>query len=341
MGRLPSGFRLEQAEVILAEDDHHAVATNVVNWTNRELYHLFDDHRVLILGMSLSDPNIRRVLASIEPGSVPGQLRHWAVMLGVGPRQIRFPRLGQSSRARSAEAASAFRSLYWRDHGVEIIDIPDYESLLPFLVRLRYESFGSAAGDLWRQGSRLGYEAVSPWVPDRQRAAKLILDAAVEELRRDFAVTDTTEVVELGIFLLHPDGRTLELTFRGGADVHAVRGARAFSADPDHPEGLAGRVLVSGDLVRVTSDHPLHDYGLPERASGSLTRRYEGIISAPIISWQAGGVPIGVVYLTTSRTDGVLFRLPTRVEIGQDGKSLNDLYEWLSDLAMLVLSTGR
>lgn len=97
-------------------------------------------------------------------------------------------------------------------------------------------------------------------------------------------------------------------------------------------------VFVSGDLVRVSREDPLHDYGLPEGASGSPSPKYEGIISAPIIDWQADGVPLGVVYLTTSRTDGTLFTLPTRIAAGQDEKSLEDLYEWLSDLAMLVLS---
>ena len=339
--RLPDTFRLEQAQVILAEDDYHAVATHVVDWTNRELYHLFDDHRVLILGMSLGDPNIRRVLASIEQDAIPDDTRHWAVMPVSDARQLRLHRVRQSSLAGLAEDMNALRSSYWRDHGVEIVDLPDYESLLPFLMRLRYESFGNAAGDLWKQGAERGSEAVRPWDPDRQRAAKLILDAGVQELRRDFGVTDGAEVVELGIFLLRPDGRTLELTFRGGTDVRAVRGARTFSVDPDRPEGVAGRVFVSGDLVRVSRHDPLHDYGLPEEASGASSQTYEGIISAPIIDWQADGVPLGVVYLTTSRTDGTLFKLPARAAAGQEEKSVEDLYEWLSDLAMLVLSPRR
>lgn len=52
----------EQSPVVLAEDDYHAVAADVIGWTNREMHRLFDERQVLILGMSMSDPNLRRVL---------------------------------------------------------------------------------------------------------------------------------------------------------------------------------------------------------------------------------------------------------------------------------------
>src|SRR5262249_17421621 len=53
---------LDHTTVILAEDDFHQISTDAVGWTNREFHRLFDEHRVLIFGMSLDDPNLRRAL---------------------------------------------------------------------------------------------------------------------------------------------------------------------------------------------------------------------------------------------------------------------------------------
>ena len=61
-------------------------------------------------------------------------------------------------------------------------------------------------GDLWREGVRRGYEAIRPWNVEQQRVARLFLEDAVREVRREFSVPDG-EIVEMGIFLLQPDGR--------------------------------------------------------------------------------------------------------------------------------------
>jgi hypothetical protein len=207
-------------------------------------------------------------------------------------------------------------------------------------MRLRYESFGERPGDLWRRGAELGYEAVHPWRSDRQERARDYLTAAVDELRAGFGLVDPAEVAEIGIFLLHPDASTLELTFRSRTDRPHGPGHRLFSADPDRPTGVAGRVFVSGDLVRLPRDHPLHDYGLPaggRRSSASS----EGIISVPIVDWANGGIPLGVIYVTTTRVDGALFDLPPTRMSEPDKRSLDDLYAWLADCALALLEDCR
>ncbi|HEY0737945.1 MAG TPA: SIR2 family protein [Herpetosiphonaceae bacterium] len=327
-GRAEGHPEPSQAETILAlaEDDYHTIASDVIGWTNREFYRLFDEHRVLILGMSLDDPNVRRVLATNLRHPRDQTARHFALMTTIALDEKDLPGVHKRTRHVCADDANAFRSWYWRQYGVEIVRLPDYDTILPFLVRLRYESFGAQPGDLWARGAALGYQAINPWQPAQQRVAKLYLDEAFESLHRDFGVP-ASELVEIGVFLLKPDCKTLELTFRGGSEILAQPGKAEFSADPDHPTGVAGRVFVSGDGVIVSRDHPLHNFGLQpgERQSSSS---YQGIISVPLIDWSQGGIPLGVAYVTTARTDGALFKLPPTTR-NQGEKSLEDLYQWM------------
>ncbi len=326
----------DEAPVVLAEDDYHLVAAGAANWTDQGYYRLFGEHGVLIMGMSLGDPNLRRVLSILSPeqGLPNDAPQHFAAMTSIGPDQLETKRIGQAARRRLAADANEYRRLYWARRSVEVIELPNHESISSFLMRLRYESFGDAPGNLWRKGAELGYAVARPWRNGCQQEARSYLAKAIVAIRQDFAVDDPSEIVELGVFLLKPGGKTLELVFRAGGANHARQGAREFSADPDGPTGLAGRVLASGEIVAVPRDHPLHDYGLSP-GGGSSPAKYRGIISGPVVDWGAGGVPLGIVYLTTSRVDGALFGL---TEVGAPGeRSLVELHSALSALALDVI----
>jgi hypothetical protein len=248
----------EEAEVVLAEDDYHQIASDVISWTNRELYRLFDEYGVLIVGMSLDDPNVRRVLACIPQVPTSAEPRHFAVLRASDANSIDLARVRSGTRLRARDDLDAFRTWFWRQYGVEVVVVPDHSSILPFVLRLRYESFGARAGDLWRRGGEIGYQKVRPWDRAKQALGQSHLASMVENLCRDFGV-QRAEIVEMGVFLVKPDGRTLELVFRGGGNQRAEEGKRQFSVDPDAPTGLAGRVFVSGDLVRVNRTHHLHN----------------------------------------------------------------------------------
>jgi hypothetical protein len=326
--------------VILAEDDFHEIADSVIGWTNREFNRIFDEYSVLILGMSLTDPNVRRVLARQVQHRSRGPQPHFAVMSEIQAHHLARRKSGKHSEVADPTAANELRAEYWRQHGVEIVNLPHRNCLTSFITRLRYESYGNEAGDLFRRGSALGYQQARPWHADRQRAVGLQLDGVVAALREEFGFTDQSELLEVGVFLLRPDGETLELTFRGGRGVRAREGGRVFSVDPDRPTGLAGRVMVSGDLVRARRDDPLHDFGMPatERAPSVP---YEGIVSVPLIDWENDGVPLGVVYVTTSHPDGRLLNLPVTPPEGTSEKTVEDLYVWLADTAMDIVHLFR
>jgi hypothetical protein len=319
-----------RAKVVLAEDDYHALTMDIAGWTNREYYRLFDDHQVLILGMSLDDPNLRRVLATLPPDDAETP-NHFALLRAPTPSDLSLTRIQEKRRLSCATIASCFRTRYWKQHRVEIISLNDHAEILPFLVRLRYESYGERPGSLWATGSKIGYETINPQNQQRKQFGNNFLRLMAEHLVSDFSL-EPSELVEIGVFLLKSDSNRLELAFRSGSAGH-----REFSADPDHPTGLAGRVFVSGDMVRVRRDDPLHDYGLADSIEGE-GERYEGIISVPLIDWKRGGIPVGVAYVTVSTTEGKLFRLPNQRDIPEQ-KTLSDLYNWMSELWPILFTT--
>jgi hypothetical protein len=289
--------------------------------------------------MSLNDPNLRRVLLAAR-GNQP-DIRttarnqrnpdHFAVLPSLTPQRINL------SSQSSADLANRARSQFWRSHNVEVIALPDRASLGPFLMRIRYESFGVRPGDLWRAGAER-CARISPWRADRQRVAAAVLNDAVTTLRNDFNVTDRSEIVEIGLFLLKHDATTIELVFRGGAGRAPTPGAREFSVDPDQPTGMAGRVFVSGDITRVARNDPIFDYGMPKTPVQSSASPFAGIVSAPLIDWKAQGVPLGVIYVTVSSTRGTLFGLPPRIILGSSQRTLFDLGAWLQSLGLDLLS---
>jgi hypothetical protein len=330
-----------EAETILtmAEDDFHAVTRDIVGWTNREFNSLFDERRVFMLGMSLDDPNVRRVLVAKPSQPADDAPKHFALLRALKVGAGDLPRTGSGTRDLCAEDANAWRAWYWRQYGVEIVELPDHDTILPLLLRLRYESEGDRPGALWERGAALGYAAIRPWEAEQQQVAPLLIARAIDGLRSDFGVPDG-EIVELGLFLARPDEATLELVFRGGRDKVAEPDRVLFSIDPDRPTELAGRVFVSGDVVRVDRDDPLHDYGL-ERGARPRSGAYAGIISVPLVDWEAGGIPLGVVYVTTATTDGRLFQLPPRGLTNAAEQTLDDLYEWLHLSAIGILGVLR
>jgi hypothetical protein len=329
------------AAIVLAEDDYHAIAADVIGWTNREFLRLFDGFRVLILGMSLEDPNLRRVLQVTSPqtsrsgtANRSSRPKHFAVMLSMSMKDL--PPSGSYGQA-DVDAACSWRAWYWQKHGVELVELPTYDSILPFLMRLRYESFGKQPGDLWKEAANW-CQGIEPWGAMRQGYARDQLTDIIRDLRADFSVADPDEVREVGIFLLKPDARTLELAFRGGCSERSFQGGREFSVDPDSPTGVAGRVYVSSDVVRIHRNDGLYDYGM-SMADASTASEVKGIIAVPIVDWEADGLPLGVIYLTTTTVTGRLFSLPETQTAELNARSLDDLYVWLQRWGLQLLKT--
>lgn len=293
-----------RATVVLAEDDYHLVAANQLAWIGHEFYQLFEEHRVLVLGMSLVDPNLRRVLATVAVDDTTPEPPHYAVLTPVPADALPLKRVHSTTRERLAAGVVRVRADYWKRYGVGIVDLPSYDSILPFIVRLRYESAGP--GELWRQGAALGYGAIRPWSATRQAEAQNALAKVIDRMQRAFDVPPG-EIVDVGIFLVRPDALDLELVFRTGQSPPPSPGGRTFQIEPDAPTGAAGVVFTTGRglMVRLTDQH--YNFGAPPSTGSTASIPYEGIILAPLVDWPNGGVLIGVIYTSVSTTTGRLF----------------------------------
>lgn len=325
----PPGRAPELHPVVLAEDDYHAVAANLVDaaWIDRAFYQLFDTWQVLILGMSLTDRNLRRVLATLPPGDGTGHLapQHYALLKMLSAKELGQQRTHQLSRSRLAMDASALRAEHWTDYGIQVIDLANHQLLLPFLMRLRYEAHGATRGQLWTDAARHVAQRIRPWEAAQQRRGLALLDTIKQELARDFRLPPA-EIVDVGLFLLAESPIELELVMRVGLSVPAQRRERTFSVDPDAPSGAAGCVFVAGSGMIIRRDDIYHDYGVtPAPSDGSVL--YAALIQAPVIDWLAGGLPAGVLYVTVGSPDALLLQPTAR-----------ETLDWLTDAGQRLLA---
>ena len=330
-------------QFVLAEDDYYAVGADPTGWPNRELHRLFDDHVCLMVGMSLSDPNLRRVLSVLKSKNRTLDIddrpmsNHVAVLPETSSEKLQVKRIRRGTRKAIASEANVLQNDFWDQYGVDVLHVPHYDSVLPLLVRLRYESEGEKPGDLWCMGAKRVKDDIQPWSPPRISLADKWFTAALKDIQTNFGVP-AEEIVEIGLFLMSDDAKTVELVYRYGAERISSRGSVRFSIDPDNVQGVAGRVLVSGEVARIRTDHPLFNFNLPGRESTSRNgASYEGIISAPIFDWERLGVPLGVIYLTVSDTNGVLFSLKSEDEAKAEERTIEDLFKDLDNVARTFL----
>jgi hypothetical protein len=76
-GFLPQEGDFEDCELVFTEDDYHGLTTTVFHWALTAIVNYLRHHTVLFIGLSMLDPNLRRLLdASYVHGDVPA---HWQV----------------------------------------------------------------------------------------------------------------------------------------------------------------------------------------------------------------------------------------------------------------------
>lgn len=69
---------LESAKLVVSEDDYNSLYSSPYSWANLLLLGLLTNYSVLFVGMSLSDPNIRRLLDVVRGNGFTNQ--HFAIL---------------------------------------------------------------------------------------------------------------------------------------------------------------------------------------------------------------------------------------------------------------------
>lgn len=107
-GFVPSRGPLERRHVVFTESDYHRLTETVFHWSLSEVVERLRKNTLLFVGLSMSDPNLRRLLDAAHNSDVPA---HW--------------QLQKRHAIRDHERAEALRSIEARarDHA-ELLGLP-------------------------------------------------------------------------------------------------------------------------------------------------------------------------------------------------------------------------
>ncbi len=280
--------------LILSEFDYNRLANDHSAWTNRELLHLLDARSVLIIGMSLTDPNVRRLLAYLSERSRDDQPRHFVVL-----QDHTLPGM-TGAVEQAANRLDEDEYAFWDARNVQILRIEDWDRLNYLLRRIRFtdDEWNDRHHALRTAWAGAIYGDLDFNLPEVQRLGTAALAVARDELKRVFALSGR---VELNLFL--PDllaGGEYRRALSSMAG-RALEAPRRFRPQPDAmriPE--VEEALILGQPVRYSRVRA----GRPLDGEPPFQDWYRALVSVPYFDHSAGGIPVAVVQLCSSH-DGL------------------------------------
>jgi hypothetical protein len=337
--------------IVASESDYHLLSNDHTSWTNRELLSLLETRSTLIVGTSLADPNLRRLLWHLSHRRQRGESPE-KVYVVMQPRDIDAAAERVVARARAILgrdveteddarhvrrlAALASRILErneqesWHQQGVKIINVQSHDRLGYLLRRIRF------ADDEWDEAHRRMRAA---WAmkkygeqdfddPVLQDLCTEVLAEARDQITKVGLPVQLHGEVELNVFLPLADG-SYRRAF-SSAPGRASIAPRRFTARHDRytlPE--VERVLTLG--APVTS--PKVAARLPPRGEPPFSTWYRSLEGVPYFDYEAGGIPVAVMQLCSSQEGGVARDL--------DVDGMTRLRSYLGSIVSSVLNAVR
>jgi hypothetical protein len=158
-GFLPQHGEVAECQLVFTEDDYHGLTTTVFHWALTAIVNYLRHNKVLFVGLSMLDPNLRRLLdASYVFGDVPA---HWQIqkrhkigsvemrnaLRDIRDRARRFrremeieppeevPELQEAVLSVLEQADSYDRNLF-EAMGVKTLWVEDYDDIPPLLEQI-------------------------------------------------------------------------------------------------------------------------------------------------------------------------------------------------------------
>jgi len=311
-GRLKSRGERE-GDLILSEQDFYRAAHG--DAADRTLRQLLEEHDVLLIGLSLQDPRLRRQLLNrIE---WPPAKRHKVFVLLT---ESRAGGSAELSERLSHQFVRTHERSFWTDWHLDVGFVPTHE-LLP--VHIRAIRLGpDPAG--WLARARAFLRANSPvykrlYGREEQAEARELLRAVRRLVMHRYGVS-RDECLGIGAFVPSPTSTDcIQLGFRlkgglsrdeAGEGEHLQR--RQLRVSPwSGVQGAAGHSYAYGVLVEAQKDSPFLDAGFTERMRETWgpARSFRSLLCIPIADAQ-DWVPIGVIYLSSNQPEPFWSRLP-------------------------------
>jgi NAD-dependent SIR2 family protein deacetylase len=279
------------AHLVASDLDYHRLSNEHAAWTNRELMTLLDARSVLIVGMSLTDPNVRRLLAylSEHKKSTDDAHDHFVIL------QQRPP-LGDADHQRASEMLEDDEYKFWHGQGVKILRLASWDGLNYLLRRIRFTD------EEWDKRHK---ELRVAWAAENYREVDFE-DATLQEFGTEMlgyhrdriaAMVGLGGRVELNLFLPMLDGR-----FRRALSSmpgRALEAPRWFT--PKHDTQIIPEVelaLTVGEAMKRTarSVRPAE----PPKGEPPFQDWYRSFVSVPYFDYVAGGIPVALLQLVSS-----------------------------------------
>ena len=280
-------------ELVMSDLDYHRLSNDHTAWTNRELLTLLDSRSVLIVGMSLTDPNVRRVLAYLSQHQKRREEGHDHFVIlqhrPAGPDEL---------MSRAAQMLDEDEHDFWDGQGVKIMRLTSWDGLNYVLRRIRFtdEEWDKQHRDVRIAWARSHYPNVNFDDGDVQEFGTEILAHHRDRIVKAVGLDGR---VELNLFLPMLDGR-----YRRALSSMSGRAAAAPRwFDPRHDRHLLPEVELA-----LTVGEALKRTGRPERTPPPNDEPpyqdwYRTLISVPYFDYPAGGIPVAVVQLVSSERE--------------------------------------
>ncbi len=256
---------------------------------NRDVSEILDgEGAVLIVGMSLADQNLRRILyrRSLSPFAAAPT---YAVIKA------------------SSREADQYQDAHWRTRKIALIYLSDYSELAPMLRNIQFGQAPPRQAPAWLEsaGRWLEEQGEDPFSDRWQQRSWRALRRLRAHLQRRWPRRG--ERVQLSLFRLAADGGALVKVAdskvdraRTGAEARRHARARRLSVRVGQEQGVAGMAFASGQAAHATNRQ-----GLNLRFTTSMRQAWErdfrSLVAVPIF----GGaherwLPVGVTVATST-----------------------------------------
>jgi hypothetical protein len=318
--------------VIIRESQYQELAQNSEAWANKELLRILQGGPTLIIGMSLGDPNLRRLFYFLGQTTLSEQPGIWAIL------------------KKQDALLDDYVKGHWDRLGVTLLFVDEHTEIPRVLRDVQYGICDRCAAPNWinQAITRLQSHVKTDMVQtqDFHEMADCAFQLLRERVRRFFAVP-TEELIGFSLFLpLNTDGVAQPCLFevcssREQKICHEQEQhgqVRKLSIARGNEQGLAGVAFTSSKELTILDD-PEAIYRNFDREMRRIWRSeirdWRSLLALPVMD-QSTWLPIGVVVTKSNYAEPFWTRFGQR-----EDRYKTELYAVIRETASFILGGFR